>query len=127
MAAQLNPFEILADPTRREILEALRSGERPVNDIVAAVAIHQSGVSRHLRILNESGFVNVRAVGPQRFYSLRVGFYSGSSTDGWADTARCGKRGSTASPRHSREKQQVCPSGTQGFPEQAAKAPEKKR
>ena len=61
----------LADPTRRRIVEALRGGERAVNDIVEAVEIHQSGVSRHLRILNEAGFVTVRPDGPKRLYSLR--------------------------------------------------------
>jgi DNA-binding transcriptional ArsR family regulator len=69
---QLNAFEVLADPTRREIVEVLRRGERPVNDIVDAVSIHQSGVSRHLRILTESGFVTMRPQGAQRFYSLRA-------------------------------------------------------
>lgn len=64
-------FEVLADPTRRGILDALRGGERPVNDLVAACAIHQSGVSRHLRILHEAGFVTVRADGPHRYYALR--------------------------------------------------------
>ena len=64
-------FELLADPTRRAIVASLRRGERPVNDIVEAVAIHQSGVSRHLGILHEHGFVDVRPEGPQRFYSLR--------------------------------------------------------
>jgi len=64
-------FQTLADPTRRRIVEALRAGERAVNDIVEAVDIHQSGVSRHLRILNEAGFVHVRPSGPQRLYSLR--------------------------------------------------------
>jgi DNA-binding transcriptional ArsR family regulator len=63
-------FETLADPTRRRIVEALRDGERAVNDIVSDVDIHQSGVSRHLRILSEAGFVQARAVGSQRFYSL---------------------------------------------------------
>lgn len=67
----MNAFEVLADPTRRAIVEALRGGERPVNDIVDEVAIHQSGVSRHLRILHESGFVHVRPDGPRRLYSLR--------------------------------------------------------
>ena len=65
-------FETLADPTRRAILDVLRLGERPVNDLVAAVDIHQSGVSRHLRILQEAGFVTVRPEGAQRFYSLRA-------------------------------------------------------
>jgi DNA-binding transcriptional ArsR family regulator len=63
-------FLTLADPTRRRIVEALRGGEQAVNDIVDAVAIHQSGVSRHLRILHRAGFVKVRPDGPRRLYSL---------------------------------------------------------
>jgi DNA-binding transcriptional ArsR family regulator len=64
-------FETLADPTRRRIVEALREGERQVNDIVRQAGIHQSGVSRHLRILHESGFVSVRPDGQRRLYALR--------------------------------------------------------
>ena len=64
-------FQTLADPTRRRIVDALRHGERAVNDIVATVEIDQSGVSRHLRILGEAGFVSVRPEGPRRLYSLR--------------------------------------------------------
>jgi DNA-binding transcriptional ArsR family regulator len=71
MNMQVAAFTTLADPTRLRILDALRGGERPVNDLVAAVDIHQSGVSRHLRILQEAGFVSVRPEGAQRFYSLR--------------------------------------------------------
>ena len=67
----LTPFEALADPARRRIVEALRHGERQVGDLVDHAAIHQSGVSRHLRILHESGFVTVRPDGQRRFYSLR--------------------------------------------------------
>ncbi|HYZ30844.1 MAG TPA: metalloregulator ArsR/SmtB family transcription factor [Crenalkalicoccus sp.] len=67
----LNPFETLADPTRRCIVEALRDGERQVNDIVRHAGIHQSGVSRHLRILHDSGFVSVRKNGQRRLYALR--------------------------------------------------------
>ena len=67
----IDPFETLADPTRRRIVAALREGERPVNDIVESAGIHQSGVSRHLRILHESGFVSVRPDGQRRLYSLR--------------------------------------------------------
>ena len=66
-----NAFETLADPTRRRIVEALRDGERQVNDIVERVGIHQSGVSRHLRILHESGFVSMRPDGQRRLYALR--------------------------------------------------------
>src|SRR5262245_6352718 len=64
-------FQVLADPTRLAILESLRGAERAVNDIVDRVDIHQSGVSRHLRILSEAGFVQVRPEGAKRLYSLR--------------------------------------------------------
>jgi DNA-binding transcriptional ArsR family regulator len=67
----LDVFQTLADPTRRRIVEALRGGEQAVNDIVDRMNIHQSGVSRHLRILSEAGFVRVRPEGPRRLYSLR--------------------------------------------------------
>jgi DNA-binding transcriptional ArsR family regulator len=68
-----NPFETLADPTCRRIVEALRGGERQVGEIVEQAGIHQSGVSRHLRILHESGFVSVRPDGQRRLYALRPG------------------------------------------------------
>jgi DNA-binding transcriptional ArsR family regulator len=68
---QLDVFPTLADPTRRYILEALLAGEQQVNDLVDRVDIHQSGVSRHLRILEETGFVRVRPEGTRRLYSLR--------------------------------------------------------
>lgn len=66
----VDAFQTLADPTRRRIVEALLGGERAVNDIVETLDIHQSGVSRHLRILHDAGFVQVRPNGPQRLYSL---------------------------------------------------------
>src|SRR5262245_17944804 len=71
MPAQLDAFQALADPTRRLIVESLRGGERQVNDIVRRAGIDQSGVSRHLRILNEAGFVSVRPDAQRRLYSLR--------------------------------------------------------
>lgn len=67
----INAFETLADPTRRRIVAALRTGERQVGDIVRDAGVHQSGVSRHLRILHESGFVTVRPDGQRRLYALR--------------------------------------------------------
>jgi DNA-binding transcriptional ArsR family regulator len=69
---QTDAFQILADPTRRVILETLRHGERPVGDVVERAGIHQSGVSRHLRILQEAGFVSMRPDGQRRLYSLRL-------------------------------------------------------
>lgn len=68
---QIDTFQALADPSRRRIVEALARGERQVNDIVDLAGIHQSGVSRHLRILHDTGFVTVRPEGQKRFYSLR--------------------------------------------------------
>jgi DNA-binding transcriptional ArsR family regulator len=65
-------FETLADPTRLRIVEALGTGEHPVHELVDVVDIHQSGVSRHLRILHDAGFVRVRAKGQERLYSLRA-------------------------------------------------------
>jgi DNA-binding transcriptional ArsR family regulator len=68
---QLDVFQTLADPTRRRIIEALRAGEQQVNDVVERAGIHQSGVSRHLRILSESGFVSMRPDGQRRLYALK--------------------------------------------------------
>lgn len=64
-------LQILADPSRFRIVEVLRAGEQSVSHIVQNVDIDQSGVSRHLRILQEAGFVRVRPEGQKRFYSLR--------------------------------------------------------
>jgi DNA-binding transcriptional ArsR family regulator len=66
----ISVLQILADPTRLHIVETLRGGEHSVNDIVQNVDIDQSGVSRHLRILQDAGFVRVRPEGQKRFYSL---------------------------------------------------------
>ena len=64
-------FEILGDPTRRRLVEALRTGERSVNELVEAVDIGQPGVSRQLAILEEARFVRVRPDGRRRLYALR--------------------------------------------------------
>jgi DNA-binding transcriptional ArsR family regulator len=68
----IDGFEILSDPTRRLVVEALRHGEQQVSDIVAQAGIHQSGVSRHLRILHEAGFVARRPDGQRRLYRLQA-------------------------------------------------------
>jgi DNA-binding transcriptional ArsR family regulator len=74
-------FDVLADPTRRRIVEVLRTGERPVGDIVGQVGVQQSGVSRHLRILGESGFVAMRPDGQRRLYRLQPEPFR--QLDGW--------------------------------------------
>lgn len=65
-------LQTLADPMRFRIVEILRQGEHSVNSLVESVDIDQSGVSRHLRILQEANFVRVRPEGQKRFYSLRA-------------------------------------------------------
>ena len=64
-------FEILGDPTRRRLVEALRSGERSVTELVELVDIGQPGVSRQLAILEDARFVRVRPDGRRRLYALR--------------------------------------------------------
>ncbi|RFB80342.1 ArsR/SmtB family transcription factor [Methylovirgula sp. 4M-Z18] len=67
----ISTLQTLSDPSRLQIVELLHGGEHAVNDLVERMAIHQSGVSRHLRILEEAGFVRMRAEGVRRLYSLR--------------------------------------------------------
>jgi DNA-binding transcriptional ArsR family regulator len=83
---QLDVFQTLADPTRRRIIEALRPGEQQVGDVVEKAGVHQSGVSRHLRILHEAGFVSVRPDGQRRFYALQAGPFR--ELEGWLDRYR---------------------------------------
>ena len=71
MNSQTILFQALADPARLRIVEAMRAGECTVGDVVAHMNIHQSGVSRHLRILAKAGIVQMRPDGQKRLYSLR--------------------------------------------------------
>ena len=64
-------FQVLADPTRRRIVDALRGGERSVNELVEVVDIGQPGVSRQLAILEDANFVVCRPEGRRRLYALR--------------------------------------------------------
>jgi len=64
-------FEVLAEPTRRRILDLLVDSERPVNDLVARLDISQPGVSKHLRVLREAGLVEVRTDAQRRLYRVR--------------------------------------------------------
>jgi DNA-binding transcriptional ArsR family regulator len=65
-------FELVAEPTRRRILDLLREGERPVGELVEHLAISQPGVSKHLRALREAGVVRVRHDAQRRVYSLHA-------------------------------------------------------
>src|SRR5262245_10662830 len=69
-ATTADAFNAIAEPRRRQILDVLAGGERPVNDLVAELALAQPQVSKHLRVLREVGLVNVRGEGGQRIYRL---------------------------------------------------------
>jgi DNA-binding transcriptional ArsR family regulator len=63
-------LQVLADPSRKAILDLLRDGERPVGELVTALHQSQPGVSRHLRVLRDVGLVESRADGQRRLYRL---------------------------------------------------------
>jgi DNA-binding transcriptional ArsR family regulator len=69
-ATTADAFNAVAEPRRRQILDVLSAGERPVNDLVKLVGLAQPLVSKHLRVLREVGLVGVREQGRQRLYSL---------------------------------------------------------
>ena len=63
-------FDVVAEPTRRRILDLLREGDRPVGELVHVLGISQPGVSKHLRVLRDAGLVRVRPQAQQRWYQL---------------------------------------------------------
>jgi DNA-binding transcriptional ArsR family regulator len=65
-------FEVLAEPRRREILDLLRAGERPVGDLVEELRLSQPAVSKHLKVLRDAGLVEVRQDAQRRWYRLRL-------------------------------------------------------
>jgi DNA-binding transcriptional ArsR family regulator len=69
-ATTADAFNAVAEPRRRQILDALVGGELPVNDVVRRLGLSQPQVSKHLRVLREVGAVDVREDGRQRFYRL---------------------------------------------------------
>ena len=72
-ATTTDAFNAVAEPRRRQLLDALAEGERSVNDLVAAVGIAQPQVSKHLKVLREVGLVAVREEGRHRLYRLEAG------------------------------------------------------
>ena len=72
MPAALAVLEVIAEPTRRRILDAVREGECSVTELVEQVGMHQPGVSRHLKVLRDAGLVEVRRDAQRRMYRLRA-------------------------------------------------------
>jgi DNA-binding transcriptional ArsR family regulator len=66
----MSPFEAIAEPNRRRLLDLLLGGERAAGDLVTATGLSQPGVSKHLKLLREAGLVSVRPVGQRRLYRL---------------------------------------------------------
>src|SRR3954451_4454820 len=69
-ATTADVFNAVAEPRRREILDVLAGGERPVNDLVVTLGLAQPQVSKHLKVLREVGLVDARDEGRQRVYRL---------------------------------------------------------
>ena len=65
-----NAFEVVAEPSRRRILELLRDDDRPVNELVVELGLSQPAVSKHLRVLRDAGLVDVRRDAQRRIYRL---------------------------------------------------------
>ena len=68
----MTAFEVVAEPTRRQILDLLREGERPVGELVKKLKLSQPGVSKHLRVLRDAGLVDVRKDAQRRLYGVRA-------------------------------------------------------
>ena len=71
-ATTTDAFNAVAEPRRRQILDLLAAGERPVNDLVDRLGLAQPQVSKHLRVLREVGLVQVRDEGRQRLYRMNA-------------------------------------------------------
>ena len=72
MTAAATTFEVLAEPTRRRILDLLRERERSVGELVKRLKLSQPGVSKHLRVLRDAGLVSVRNEAQRRIYGVRA-------------------------------------------------------
>src|SRR5271163_4154199 len=71
MTCVMSTFEVLAEESRRRILDLLVEGERPVSDLVDVLALRQPAVSKHLKALREAGLVESRIDGQRRIYRVR--------------------------------------------------------
>jgi DNA-binding transcriptional ArsR family regulator len=66
----VNAFAVLAEPTRRRILDCLLEGEQPVGELVDRLGLNQPTVSKHLRVLREAGLVTARVDAQHRRYRV---------------------------------------------------------
>jgi DNA-binding transcriptional ArsR family regulator len=79
-------FAVLAEPTRRRILDELRTSESSVGELVDALSVSQPTMSKHLKVLRNSGFVSCRVAAQQRIYSIESRPFE--RLDEWLDPYR---------------------------------------
>ncbi|MER7332195.1 MULTISPECIES: metalloregulator ArsR/SmtB family transcription factor [unclassified Micromonospora] len=82
----VDAFTVLAEPTRRRILDQLRLAECSVGQLVDTLGVSQPAVSKHLRVLREAGFVSCRISAQQRIYRIDVRPFQ--AVDGWLEPYR---------------------------------------
>ncbi|HEU4421495.1 MAG TPA: metalloregulator ArsR/SmtB family transcription factor [Pilimelia sp.] len=82
----MDTFAVLAEPTRRRILDALRRSDRSVGELVDALAVSQPTMSKHLKVLREAGLVSSRTAAQQRIY--RIETRPLQALDEWLDPYR---------------------------------------
>jgi DNA-binding transcriptional ArsR family regulator len=82
----VDAFTVLAEPTRRRILDQLRRSERSVGELVDILGVSQPAVSKHLRVLREAGLVSCRTAARRRIYRLDPAPLR--AVDGWLDPYR---------------------------------------
>src|SRR4029450_12725882 len=93
---ELAALEVLAEPRRRAILDLLRTGARPVGDLVDRLGLSQPGVSKHLRVLKDAGLVEARPEAQRRLYRIRPEPLAG--LEGWLGV-RARTQAASCSPR----------------------------
>jgi DNA-binding transcriptional ArsR family regulator len=82
----MDTFAVVAEPTRRRILDELRVGERSVGELVDALAITQPAVSKHLNVLRSGGLVSCRVAAQRRIYRVEAAPFQ--ALDEWLEPYR---------------------------------------
>jgi DNA-binding transcriptional ArsR family regulator len=105
-------FEVVAEPTRRRILDLLRERSRPVGELVELFGLSQPLISKHLRVLRDAGLVRVRQDAQRRWYELRpeplveVDAWLGPYRRLWADSLDALERHLDVMPDASEEQEE---------------------
>jgi len=82
----VDTFTVVAEPTRRRILDQLRTSDSTVGELVDALAVSQPAVSKHLKVLRSAGFVTCRVAAQRRVYRLELRPFE--ALDGWLEPYR---------------------------------------